>query len=187
MGEPDFQPVLDGELVRLRPLKPDDWAQLYAVASDPLIWEVHPQRERYKEEVFREFFDAALDCGKALVILDRRTGDIIGSSRYYNYDPDRSEVEIGWTFLARKYWGGTFNREVKRLMLDHAFRFVGTVIFSVAQSNLRSRRAMEKIGGVLRSADRDRASEDGPIPPLVFEIRKREAPSVGLPTRKSPE
>jgi RimJ/RimL family protein N-acetyltransferase len=143
----DFQPILQGELIALRPLKRDDWDALFAVASDPLIWEQHPASDRYQERVFRQFFREALECGGAFVVLDRQTRQIIGSSRYFGYDPDRSEIEIGWTFLARRYWGGRHNRDMKRLMIDHAFKFVERVVFYVGPDNIRSQRAMEKIGG----------------------------------------
>lgn len=144
----DLQPTLRGDLLELRPLRADDWAALYAVASDPLVWEQHPERDRYREDVFREFFRSALDCGGALAALDRTDGAVIGSSRYHGFDEEASEVEIGWTFLARSHWGGAFNGEMKRLMLRHAFRFVRTVVFLVGPENLRSQRAVEKIGAV---------------------------------------
>jgi N-acetyltransferase len=101
----DLQPRLIGELIEVRPLAPDDWEELFAVASDPLIWEQHPARERYREDVFREFFREALETGRALVI-ERKTGRIIGSSRYYlfdqgGFDPEETVVEIGWTLLVR--------------------------------------------------------------------------------------
>jgi len=105
----DLQPVLTGNLIQLRPLKPEDWRDLFAVASDPLIWEQHPASDRYKEDVFRVFFKEAIECGGAFVILDKRSGEVIGSSRYYGYDPERLEIEIGWTFLDRRYWGGRYN------------------------------------------------------------------------------
>jgi N-acetyltransferase len=145
----DAQPVLRGERVELRPLAPGDWDALYAVASDPLIWEQHPVSDRWREPVFRGFFDEALACGGALVALDRADGRIIGSSRFDGYDPGRREVEIGWTFLARDRWGGAWNGEMKRLMLDHAFRFVDSVLFLVGPDNFRSQRAVGKIGGIL--------------------------------------
>ena len=145
----DLQPVLRGELVELRPLRADDFAALYNVASDPLIWEQHPNSDRHEEAVFREFFREALGSGGALVASDARDGRVIGSSRFHGYDPAQSEVEIGWTFLARSHWGGRYNGEMKRLMLGHAFRFVDNVVFLVGPQNLRSRRAVEKIGGVL--------------------------------------
>ena len=145
----DPQPVLKGALLELRPLGPDDFAALYAVASDPLIWEQHPNSDRYREEVFREFFREALESGGALVATDAKDGRVIGSSRFHGYDEAASEVEIGWTFLARTHWGGRYNGEMKRLMLGHAFRFVDNVVFLVGPRNLRSRRAVEKIGGAL--------------------------------------
>jgi RimJ/RimL family protein N-acetyltransferase len=120
----ELQPTLSGNLVVLRPLRPDDWADLFAVASDPLVWELHPNNDRYQEDVFREFFRGTLESGGALAVLDAKDGRIIGSSRYAFYDEAGSEIEVGWTFLARRYWGGVYNGEMKRLMLDHAFRFV---------------------------------------------------------------
>lgn len=141
-----LQPTLEGRLVRLRPLGPDDWEALFAVASDPLIWEQHPESDRYREEVFRRYFQGALDSGGALVVLDAATKRMIGSSRYNGYDEAAREIEIGWTFLGRAYWGGLYNREMKELMLRHAFRFVESVIFLIGPQNFRSQRAVEKIG-----------------------------------------
>src|SRR4051812_14014418 len=142
----DAQPRLVGELLELRPLRPDDLDALHAVASDPLIWEQHPVRDRHEEHVFRGFFAEQLASGGGLLVLDRRTGEPIGTSRFHGYDARRSEVEIGWTFLARSHWGGTYNRELKTLMLGHAFRFVETVVFLVHPGNVRSQRAVEKLG-----------------------------------------
>ena len=142
----ELQPVLKGELIELRPLEPDDWDELFAVASDSLIWEQHPEPDRYKEDVFRVFFQGALECGGAFVIIDRKTQQIIGSTRFYGYEAEKSEIEIGWTFLARKYWGGRYNAEMKRLLLTHAFRFVENVVFFVGEENVRSQKAMEKVG-----------------------------------------
>jgi RimJ/RimL family protein N-acetyltransferase len=143
----DLQPNLKGELIELRPLMPADWDDLFAVASDPFIWEQHPESDRYKEDVFKIFFSDALESGGAFVIVDK-SQQIIGSTRFYGYDPEKSEVEIGWTFLARKYWGGRYNRELKQLMLDHAFKFVESVIFYVGENNIRSQKATEKIGAI---------------------------------------
>jgi len=144
------QPVLEGELLLLRPLRSDDWEALYGVASDPLIWEIHPANDRWQEPVFRAYFADALNKGGALAVIDKRSGAMIGSSRFQNHDAaEGGSVEIGWTFLARSHWGGGYNREKKRLMLAHALRFVERAVFMVGEDNLRSRRAMEKIGGVL--------------------------------------
>jgi RimJ/RimL family protein N-acetyltransferase len=144
----DVQPNLKGDLIELRPLTLEDWGDLFAVASDPLIWEQHPESDRYKEDVFKIFFSDALESGGAFVIIDRKDQQIIGSTRFFGYDPKKSEIEIGWTFLARKYWGGRYNQELKQLMLDHAFKFVENVIFYVGGNNIRSQKATEKIGAV---------------------------------------
>jgi RimJ/RimL family protein N-acetyltransferase len=149
----DLQPILKGKLLTLRPLRPEDFPALYAVASDPLIWEQHPIKDRYKEEVFKGFFRDAMQSGGALIAIDAKDGQVIGSSRFHGYDPEKSEIEIGWSFLARSHWGGLYNREMKQLMLRHAFKFVKTIVFLVGPQNLRSQRAMEKIGGV-RSGSR---------------------------------
>ena len=144
----DYQPSLRGTLLEVRPLRSDDFAALHAAASDPGIWEQHPVKDRYREEIFRPYFDMLLAAREALVALDRSSGLVVGMSRFHGYDAKRSEVEIGWTFLARSHWGGVYNRELKNLMLRHAFRFVRTVVFLVGRENLRSQRAVEKIGGV---------------------------------------
>ena len=141
-----LQPYLKGELVELRPLMPEDWDNLFAVASDRLIWEQHPEWDRYKEEVFKVFFREALESGGAFVVIDTKTQHVIGSTRFYGYDPEKSEIEIGWTFLARKFWGGRYNAEMKELLLNHAFKFVESVVFFVGEKNFRSQKAMEKIG-----------------------------------------
>ena len=144
----ELQPRLKGELIKLRPLKPRDWDDLFAVACDPLIWKQHPESDRYKEEVFRVFFKEAMESGGAFVVIDNKTQQIIGSTRFYGYDPEKSEIEVGWTFLARKYWGGRYNREMKELLLAHAFKFIESVVFFVGEKNFRSQRAMEKIGAI---------------------------------------
>ncbi len=144
------KPVLEGEHLLLRPLRADDWDALFAVASDRLIWELHPAHDRWQEDVFREYFANALKYQGALVVIDRASGALIGSSRMQGYDPSGGgSVEIGWTFLSRSHWGGAINREMKRLMLAHALGSVERVKFRVGEDNLRSRRAMEKIGGQL--------------------------------------
>lgn len=144
----DYQPVLRGDLVTLRPLLPEDFDALYSVAADPLIWEQHPDKTRHQATGFQVFFQEALASGGALIASDTRTEQIIGSSRFHAYDHGNDEVEIGWTFLARSHWGGRYNREMKHLMLRHAFNFVRRVVFLVDPANVRSQRAVEKIGGV---------------------------------------
>lgn len=171
MPTPDLQPTLNGERVLIRPLAAADWQGLFAVASDPEVWAQHPVRKRYQEPVFREFFDGALASRSAFTLLEREHGGVIGSSRYHGWDEALREIEIGWTFLGRRYWGGTWNREIKGLMLAHAFSFAETVVFWVGVENHRSRRAMEKIGGVLRAGTLIRP-ETGDAPHVVYEIRR---------------
>ena len=161
----DLQPTLRGDLLELRPLRAEDFDDLFAAASDPLIWEQHPESDRYTEEKFRRYFDGAMQSGGAFAVIDAATGRIIGSSRYHGYDPRASEIEIGWTFLGRDYWGGAHNREMKRLMLDHAFRFVERVVLLIGPDNIRSQRAAEKIGAV-RAGSRVADGRES----LVFEI-----------------
>ena len=136
------------------------------MASDPLIWEEHPNSDRYQRPVFTEFFREALASGGALIAIDLKDGRTIGSSRFHGYDAQRREIEIGWTFLARSHWGGTYNGAMKQLMLRHAFRFVDHVVFLVGPTNLRSQRAMEKIGGVRAGTRRDASGRES----LVYRI-----------------
>lgn len=151
----DRQPHVTGEIVRLRPLALGDLDDLYAIASDPLVWEQHPAKDRSQRAVFEQWFDDAIETGGALVAIDRADERVIGSSRYARYRPDRREVEIGWTFLARSHWGGRFNREMKQLMLEHAFDAVDVVVFRVHSANLRSQRAVEKLGAARAGTEVD--------------------------------
>jgi len=171
------QPTLEGPTLRLRPLQPDDSDALYAVARDPLIWELHPCHDRWQEPVFRSFFADALAHGGALVTIARADSPardkIGGSSQYRAYDPaDGGSVEIGWTFLERALWGGAANREMKRLMLEHAFRFVDRVDFRVGEDNIRSRAAMTRIGGRLSTRTSVAEMAGRQVRHVVFEITR---------------
>ena len=169
-GDVILQPTLTGARLIVRPVVAADWDGMFAAAADPKIWELHPDSDRYKKDVFRKYFEGALASGSAFSFLNKSSGDVIGSSRFYGYDADASEIEIGWTFLSCDYWGGSWNAEIKQLMLDHAFTFVNTVVFWVGETNIRSRRAMEKIGGVLRPGVHHR-DVAGDAPYVVYEIR----------------
>jgi RimJ/RimL family protein N-acetyltransferase len=151
----DRQPTLESDLLRLRALHADDFPALAAIASDPQLWEQHPSKDRRHEPVFRRWFDETLDSGGALAVIDRRSGQVIGTTRFEGYDPDRSEVEIGWTLLARSHWGGPYNAEMKRLMLQHVFAVVEAVVFRVHEGNLRSQRAVEKLGATRVGSEPD--------------------------------
>jgi RimJ/RimL family protein N-acetyltransferase len=163
----DPQPTLTGELLELRPLRADDYDALYKVASDPLIWEQHPNNDRWKPDVFREFFQGAMKSGGALVAVDRQSARIVGSSRYNGFTgTGNSEVEVGWTFLARAYWGGPYNLEMKRLMVRHALKSYRSIVLVIGPSNTRSQKAAAKIGGVRIE---DRPGADG-LPRVVYRL-----------------
>ncbi len=173
----DYQPVLMGELLELRPLGSEDYDDLYAIAADPFIWEQHPVKNRHEEAVFQEYFRDAVASGGALVAIDARTQRVIGSSRFHGYDGERSEVEIGWTFLARSHWGGIYNGKMKQLMLQHAFRFVDAVVFLIGPENLRSQRALERIGGIRVGSRPDEGGQEN----YVYLITARDELSPNAP------
>ena len=145
----DIQPLLVGDKVTLRPLTRDDFEALYAVARDPDIWAMHPFRSRYKRDVFEAFFADAIQSRGAFAIIDNANGEVIGSTRFANYDADAGEIEIGWTFFATAYWRNGTNRAVKAMMLEYIFRSVPTVVFQIGATNFRSRSAVQRLGGRL--------------------------------------
>jgi RimJ/RimL family protein N-acetyltransferase len=170
----DWQPVLEGERLILRPLREDDWDALFAVASDRELWAGHPAHDRWQEPVFRAYFDNALRNAGALAVIDKASGQIVGASQFYDYQPDEDgrgpSVEIGFTFLARSHWGGTTNREMKRLMLAHALGQVNYVRFRVGENNVRSRTAMTRIGGRLTDRTQVETKAGQPSTNVYFEI-----------------
>lgn len=170
----DYQPCLTGHLVTLRPLVADDWQGLFEVGGDPRVWELHPRRDRYTQTNFRAYFDEGLASGGALVALNGTTGAIAGWSRYSAHYADAGEIEIGWTFLGRAYWGGGWNAEMKRLMLDHAFQTVDRVIFRIDENNGRSRRAAEKIGAKLTARSQPTIIAGTPFRNLFYSIERSE-------------
>ncbi len=144
----DLQPKLANHLVKLVPLKAEDFEALYAVASDPLIWEQHPNKNRYQREVFENFFEGAMESNGAFIIYEVGTDRVIGSSRYYEFDKENSSIAVGYTFIGRDFWGKGYNPSIKKLMFDHAFQFVDKVILHIGETNFRSQKAAEKIGAV---------------------------------------
>ena len=168
----DFSPTLQGPRVTVRPIREDDWEGMFLAAANPRVWENHPVSDRYQEAVFRGFFDDAVASCSAFAFVEREDDKIIGSSRYHGLDEKLSEIEVGWTFLDHDYWGGSYNAEIKKLMLDHAFQFVDTVVFWVGDTNIVSMRAMEKIGGVRREETKERVLNDISYPHIIYEIRK---------------
>ena len=144
----ELQPTLENEFVKIEPLKESDFEVLYAVASDPLIWEQHPNKDRYKREVFEIFFKGAIESGGAFLVFDKQTGKAIGSSRYYDYSMENKSILIGYTFFARSHWGSKFNPALKNLMIQYVFQFVDAVIFHIGANNMRSQKAIERLGAV---------------------------------------
>lgn len=181
----DRQPLLEGERLTLRPLCPEDWDALFAIAADPLIWEQHPAHDRWREPVFRAFFADALAGGGALVAIEKATGTIIGGSRFEGLvEAGGGSVEIGWTFLARRCWGGGFNHEMKRLMLAHALASVAECRFVVGKDNTRSCRALAAIGARLTDRTEERIMAGGAaIPHVTYVITREDFASGPLTAR----
>ncbi len=175
----DYQPHLRGELLDMRPVTAADHDALFALASDPLVWALHPERDRHEAAVFRQYFDEGLASGGALVAVCRATGAVAGWSRYSADRAQPGEIEIGWTFLGREYWGGAYNRDMKRIMLAHAFRFVDRVIFVVGAGNLRSRRAVEKLGAVLTERTHAASARGAAWTNLVYSLARGDAEGPG--------
>jgi RimJ/RimL family protein N-acetyltransferase len=157
----NWQPEdLENDIIKLQPMAVGDFEKLYEVASDPEIWEQHPVRERYKEEIFRLFFNGAIEWNTAFLIINKNTGSVIGSTRYYDYQPDNSRIAIGYTFLAKAFWGDVHNRLSKKLMLDYAFQYVNEIYFHIGANNIRSQMAVKKIGAQqVREVDFDHYGE----------------------------
>lgn len=144
---PNWQPeLLENSTVKLVPLTNNDFEPLYAIASDPAIWQQHPSKDRYKREIFQQYFDSAIFSNSAFLILDKLTNAAIGSTRYYDFKPEFPSIAIGYTFLAVKYWGGPYNKASKTLLLNYAFQFVDKVYFHIEAKNIRSQRALHKLG-----------------------------------------
>ena len=142
----NIQATLENENVKLVPLNPNDFEELFSVASDPKIWEQHPNKDRYQREVFEKFFQGAIESKGAFIIMDKSSNEVAGSTRFYDYNPKENSIFIGYTFYATKFWGSKLNPQVKKLMLDYIFQFVDKVNFHVGKDNIRSQKAMEKLG-----------------------------------------
>ena len=170
----ELQPRIQNELIKLEPLEAGDFEALYAVACDPLIWEQHPSSDRYQRPVFQNFFKGAMESGGAFRVIDATNGELIGSSRYSNYEPEKRQIDIGYTFLARSRWARHYNRALKTLMLDHAFKYVDRVIFKVGVNNWRSPKAMEKLGGIYTGEESVSYSGEAAHPNVIFKIDKAE-------------
>lgn len=141
-----IQPILENEQYQLIPLQQGDFESLYEVASDPEVWKQHPNKDRYRKEVFSIFFEGAMKSGGAFKITEKSSGEILGSTRFYDYNQSDNSIFIGYTFYGTKSWGKGINPQVKKMMLQYIFQFVDTVYFHVGKDNIRSRTAMERLG-----------------------------------------
>jgi len=142
-----IQPVLENEKYQLIPLQKGDFELLYEVASDPKVWEQHPNKDRYKREVFENFFKGAMESQGAFKIIEKSTGNFLGSTRFYDFDESENRIFIGYTFYGANSWGKGINPQVKKLMLDYIFQFVDKVHFHIGKENFRSQIALERLGG----------------------------------------
>lgn len=142
----NLQPFLENKIIKLVPLQQEDFEELYKVASDPLIWEQHPNKNRYQKEVFKVFFEGAIKSGGAFKIYDAQTNKLIGSTRFYEVENKNNAIAIGYTFFARSHWGGKYNPVCKKMMMEYAFQFVDSIIFHIGANNIRSQKAIERLG-----------------------------------------
>lgn len=171
-----WQPTLSGGGLVATPLLESDFDALFAAASDPEIWALHPVSDRYTREKFEIYFRTGIESRGALLVRDAASGAVVGSSRFVGHDRERRVIEIGYTFLVRALWGSGKNRALKEIMLAHAFEHVDLVEFFVGSKNLRSRGAMEKLGGELLRTVVEREPEGDLRESIVYGIRKRDWP-----------
>jgi RimJ/RimL family protein N-acetyltransferase len=168
----DWQPRLENDLLILRPLKAEDFDPLFEVASDPLIWEQHPAKNRATKEGFDPFFNEGLASNTAFTVIDKKSGAIIGSTRFNPVIESANAIEIGWTFIGLQYWGTAYNKSMKALLMDYAFRFVDNVLFYIHENNYRSQKAVEKLGGV-RITELDGVTlSTRPTANVIFRVQK---------------
>lgn len=168
------QPVLENEEFQLIPLQQGDFESLYEVASDPEVWEQHPNKDRYQREVFENFFRGAIESKGAFKIIEKATGDVLGSSRYYNFDENDNHIFIGYTFYGTKSWGKGVNPKVKKMMLDYIFQYVDKVHFHIGKENFRSQKALEKLGGIKIAEEEVAYFAEPTRTNFVYEIKKED-------------
>ena len=167
-----IQPILENEKYQLIPLQKGDFELLYEVASNPEVWEQHPNKDRYKREVFKNFFQGAIESEGAFKIVEKATRNILGSTRYYDFDESKNSIFIGYTFYGTSSWGKGINPQIKNLMLDYILQFIEKVHFHIGKENFRSQIALERLGGQ-KIAEEDVAYFGEPKRTnFVYEIRK---------------
>lgn len=172
MSEVNLQPILEDDIIRVEPLRKEDFERLYKVASDPEVWANHPNKNRYKRVVFTTFFEGAMQSGGAFLVTDKKSGEVIGSSRFYDWNPEDKSLLIGYTFFAKERWGRGFNHRLKRLMLQHAFRFADRVIFHIGAINIPSQKSITKLGAIKTGELEVKYFGEDPKLNYVYEITK---------------
>lgn len=170
----NFQPTLQNKLIVATPLQETDFDALFAAAADPLVWEQHPNKNRYQQEVFRNFFMGAMESGGALLVKDAATGEVIGSSRYSDYNEATAETAVGYTFFKRSHWGGGYNYALKTAMLENVFPALSAVYFFIGAGNKRSQISIEKFGAIkIREEDMAYFGETSQLN-FVYRINRQE-------------
>lgn len=169
-----IQPTLENDNLKLVPVVENDFERLYAVASDPEVWSMHPNKERYKREVFQNFFTGAIKSKGAFLVVDKNTEEVLGSTRFYDHDEKDESILIGYTFYGTKSWGKNINTSVKKMMLDYIFQFVDQVIFHVGKDNIRSVKAMNKLGAENIGEDEVAYFGEPSKMNVVFQIKKED-------------
>ncbi|HSK11586.1 MAG TPA: GNAT family N-acetyltransferase [Phnomibacter sp.] len=171
-------PILRNEKIVATPLRAEDFERLFEAASDPLIWEQHPNKQRYQRPDFGNYFQGALESNGAYLVCDARTGEVIGSSRYYDWDAASKSISIGYTFFIRKCWGKGYNHSLKALMLDHIFQFAEAVNFYVGAVNVRSQVSIERFGATKTGEEEVAYYGEAPKHNFIYTISKRDWPRI---------
>jgi len=168
----NLQPTLQNDSLTICPLHQEDFIDLYAVAADPEIWMQHPNKDRWKNEVFQIFFEGAMKSADAFRIVEKATAQTIGSTRFYDYNSKDSSIFIGYTFYGTAYWGKGINPIVKTLMLNYIFQFVERVLFHIGAGNIRSQIAISNLGA--EKINEQEVAYFGEMPQVnfVYEITK---------------
>lgn len=170
----NLQPVLEHDQYLLLPLQADDFEALYIVASDPKVWEQHPNKDRWRREVFLNFFEGALKSEGAFKVIDKDQMEVIGCTRYYDLKPSEDSIHIGYTFYATNYWGSGANHAVKRMMIAYIFQFVSKIYFHIGAENLRSQISIERLGAI-KVGEKDVAYYgEGIKRNFVYQIEKKD-------------
>lgn len=177
-----FQPVISNQTLSIRPIAESDYDNLFACAADKKLWEGHPSKDRYKSAEFKKWFQKAIDSGATIVVIDKSTNKLIGSSRFYVEESALDDISIGFTFIARHYWGGQTNYQLKSLMLNYAFEHFSVVWFHVSPCNIRSQKAIEKIGGIF-TQKMDSTISGTTEPWMFYKIEKYNWLSANCSTR----